>query len=175
MVLMVKFTDLTPTAILSIVLKVLSIFCMILTIFLPILVVNFTGSGLNAFITFFSFNATLFIKQGSSNALPTQFSTNLLNIMFILTVLGIVVTVILLFIHKNRYASIVNAFSIIVLFVLFLNYYLVTTLNGHTLSGIVVTVSENSGFSMLIVSLIFLFISSFTKFNVKDNSIVSNS
>ena len=167
MVELVKFDNLAPTAILSLVLKVLTILCMSITIFIPILTVQYTGSGIDIVMNIFSFNASLIFKQGTTAGIPTHFSTGLLNLFFILVVLGIIISIIFLVIQKNRYGAITNTFSILVLFILFLNYYIVNNLTGQSLSGITITISDDIGFYLIIVALMLLFVSSFTKFDLK--------
>jgi len=173
MVELVKFNDLAPTAILSLVMKVLTILCMCITIFIPILTVKYTGSGIDALMNIFSFNASLTFKQGTTAGIPTHFNSDLLNILFILVVLGISGSILFLLIQKNRHSAITNAFSILVLFILFLNYYIVNNLNGQNLSGFTINITDDIGFYLIIFALISLFVSSFSKFELKEDKSVS--
>lgn len=164
---LVKFNELSSTAIASLVLKIITIVCMVLTVFIPILKVDYSGLGIDAILTFFSFNASLDMKQGSSSGIPTHISTGLLDVFFLLVVLCIVVTITLVFMQKNRLGGVANTFGIVVLLILFLNYYTVNTLNGQTMSGITLTITDELGYFLIVLALIVLFISSFTKFKTK--------
>ena len=163
----IKFNQLETTAIVSIVLKLLIIVFMVLTMFIPILTMDFTSSNFEAVMTFYSFNIPLKVTQGNSSDVPTHFTISSLNIFFILVILGIIVTLLLCFFDKNLLGGIANTFSIIVLGILFINYFVANSLNGKTMSGIALSVTTELGYYLLILAVLFLFISSFTKIKLK--------
>ena len=140
---------------------------MVSTVFIPIIEVNYSGSGLNVVLTFFSFNAALKINQGNSSSMPTNFSTSLLDILFLLAVIFIIVTLIMVSIEKNKLGAVANALAILFLLILFLNYFVVGSLNGQILSGITISITDGFEYYLILISMIFLLISSFTKFQVK--------
>ncbi len=176
---LVKFNELDSTAYISLVLKVLTLAFMALTIFIPIMKVDYTATGVEAILTIFSFNASLDLKQGTSSDIPSRISTGTLDIFFILVVIGIVITIILLFLQKNRLGAVANTFSIVVLLILFINFVVAGTLDGKTMSNglvsVTIHITNGLGYYLLLVALVFLLVSSFTKFKLKEVSPKANS
>ena len=167
MVVYIKVNDLERNAIASIVLKLLAIVCMVLTIFLPILTIDFKGSGVEATMTFYSFTIPIKMIQGYPSTLPSSISSGPLIIYFILIILGIILAIVSNFIRKDRLGGYANSFSVFVLFILFLNYYVANGLNNQTKSGVTLTVVIGIGYYFLIIALLSLFVSFFTKFDTK--------
>ena len=124
------------------------------------------GSGLDISLIFYSFNVSLIEHQGSASTIPTTTNTGILAILFIIVVVLVLMTIALLFFKRNYYSTFTNIGAVVLLFIIFLNYYLVDTLNGNILSGVSTSVTDDIGFYVLIFSLLLLFLSSFLKFDV---------
>ena len=115
MVDVLKFEDLVPTAIISLVLKILAMICLVLTIFVSIVEVHYTAPGVEAFLTFFSFSAPFAITQGNASNISTSSRLNLLDLFFILVLVFNVITLPLLAIKKNGYGGVASTVALYVL------------------------------------------------------------
>lgn len=170
MVEFAKFHELTTSSWSSIGLKFLSLIFLSFTIIIPIVQVHYTGKELNVVEIFYAFNISLNFTQGTSTGIPTYYNTGFLTIFYILVVSLVFVTIGFLFMSKDRYATITNSSAIIVLFLIFLNYYLIDTLSGQIISGVSVSINNDIGFYLLILSLLGLFSSSFLHFELMSKS-----
>lgn len=166
MVELLKINDLTSNSIILLALRILPIIFMILTLFIPILTIDYSGNGINAVNTIFSFRDVLNIKQGTSSSIPIPFNTVYMDIFFILVFLALIVTILLLLMVRPRYAEVTQAFTLIFLSYLFVSYYLIYMLDGNMISEITLHVTIGNSFYLIVLSVIFLFISFFMKFDL---------
>jgi len=167
MVELLKIKDLTTVDAIPLTLRILPIILMPLTIFLPILSIHYTGTGVDGVLTLFSLRVSQDFKQGSSSDITSFYNSFFLDSVFLLLIIAILLTLLFMFIHKPRYAEVINACSLVFLSGLFIRYYLISELDRSTVSGISVHVTFGLGFFLIILTMILLFVSFFTTFDLK--------